>query len=151
ELTAERGKATTEANAKDTEVLNLKAAVAELNKEKQVATASVKGMEDLARATQEENKALQTLMADLRTKNDGLLQQKGELETALSKPTNDNMALDKPLRYAQEQITELKSHATAAPAGGGTGASGAADATTAAASSNADIKGVVRKVDVIGG
>jgi hypothetical protein len=151
ELTAERGKATTEANAKDAEVLNLKAAVAELNKEKQVSTASVKGMEDLARATQEENKALQGLLADLRTKNDSLLQQKGELETALSKSTNDNMALDKSLRYAQEQITELKGHAAAAPAGGGAGAGGAADATTAAASSNADIKGVVRKVDVIGG
>ena len=149
ELTAERGKATTEANAKDAEVLNLKAAVAELNKEKQVATASVKGMEDLARATQEENKALQGLLADLRTKNDNLLQQNGELNTALSKSTNDNMALDKALRLTQEQLVEAKK---GAPAGGGTGASGAGgDASTAAASANADIKGVVRKVDVIGG
>jgi hypothetical protein len=151
ELTAERGKATAEANAKDAEVLNLKAAVAELNKEKQVATASVKGMEDLARATQEENKALQGLLADLRTKNDTLLQQNGELNTALSKSTNDNMALDKALRLAQEQLVETKNHA--APAGGGAGAGGAGgvDASTAAASANADIKGVVRKVDVIGG
>jgi uncharacterized phage infection (PIP) family protein YhgE len=146
QMTTETGRLQQDLVAKDGEIQKRDADIARLNKDAQVAAATIKGTQDLARAAQEENKALQGLVADIRTKNDDLLKQNGELNTALTKSDNDNRALGKQVELLQERLVEANN-------GRGSGTSGAAApaGSGGAVAPAADIKAVVRSVDVIGG
>ena len=129
------------------------AQVAQLTKDAQVQVAGNKGLADAVKATQEENKGLQTAITDARTKMDSLLKENGELNTRVTELDRKNEQLAIANKYAQEKIAELLGenkilNAKVIAQGGGRSPDAAAVQAAAAAG---PINGVVRSVEVIGG
>jgi len=122
---------------------------AQLTKDLQVKDATVKGTADALRAAQDENKGYQTLVAEIRNKNDDLLRQNGELNTQVTTYDNKLRAVDRAREFAEEKVAELTLQVKNLMQRVGTAsAGGSAEAIPASAG---PINGVVRKVDIIGG
>jgi hypothetical protein len=122
--------------------------IAQLTKDAQVGAATIKGTADALRASQEENKGYQTLVAELRNKNDDLLKQNGELNTQVTTYDNKLRAVDRAREYSEEKNVEKDNIIKRLQQGG---ASAAADRSDGASAPAGPINGVVRSVDIIGG
>jgi hypothetical protein len=137
---------TKQISAGEAKVQELSASLAQATKDAQVKDMTSKGISDALRASQEENKGLSTLVAEIRTKNDELLKQNGELNTQLTVLDNKLRATDRALAYEQEHSAELQGEIKNLQ-GGGAGKPAAGGASMSASPINA----VVRSVDIIGG
>ena len=116
------------------------------NAERLVKDMTAKGISDALRASQEENKGYLALNTELRTKNDELLKQNGELNTQITVLDNKLRATDKAREYAEEHVTELQTQIKNMGAGGGSATGGGSSSANPPA-----INAVVRAVDIIGG
>jgi len=121
---------------------------AQAQKESQIKDATIAGTADALKSAQEENKGLQSLTADLRTKTDDLLRQNGELNIRLTDLDNRNRVLARSDEFDRERISELETQVKTIQQHGATPAGAGA---TAAPTPPGPINAVVRAVDIIGG
>jgi hypothetical protein len=119
---------------------------AQAQKESQIKDATIAGTADALKAAQEENKGLQSLTADLRTKDDDLLRQNGELNIRLTDLDNRNRVLARSDEFDRERISELETQVKTIQQHGATPA-GAETAPTPPG----PIIAKVSAVDIIGG
>lgn len=126
----------------ETKIQELQGALAQAQKDSQIKDGTINGTAAVAKSAQDENKGLQTLVADLRTKNDDLLRQNGELNIAYTTKDSQYRALQKSLEFEQEKNAELANALKNAPKGG---------TSEAAPTPAAPIAGRVTSIDIIGG
>jgi outer membrane murein-binding lipoprotein Lpp len=139
---AREGEMSRDATRLSTQVQELNGKLAQAEKELQIANGTINGTAAVAKAAQEENKGLLALNNDLRTKNDDLLRQNGELNIAVTTKDNQNRALAKNLEFEQERVAEIMGQLKNAPK------AGSSEATPTPSS---PIAGHVTSVDIIGG
>jgi hypothetical protein len=123
------------------------AQAAQATKEKQVADMSIASTAAALQSAQAENKGLQSLADDMRTKTDDLVRQNGELNIRLTDLDNRNRVLGRSDEFNRERITELETQVKTMQQHGATSNAGAEAAPTPPGPINAKVS----SVDVIGG
>ena len=124
---------------------------AQAQKESQIKDATIAGTADALNSAQEENKGLQSLTADLRTKTDDLLRQNGELNIRLTDLDNRNRVLARSDEFDRERISELETQVKTMQQHGATPAGAGGAAAEAAPTPPGPINTTVSAVDIIGG